>query len=414
MKDIRILLPQTLRFMRNGRQRPFQTNLWEYRLYFSNVISPFSDDWDVVVECAYGENRGDHYYLCTYERVDSFPLTIAVYENGCRLAEKKVEVRLCDPSYGTAPYRVLFLGDSMTRSETYFTHAVEQLWQIQSIGTRTKNGWIRHEGRGGWSIPMYLERFAAEENTGNSPFLFPEGIRGEDYYGDLFFWQQVQDPGRNNYNYDGFPYEPLVPGQVFYRDGGLYRKEEVGETCLTEHPVFRFDFDKYLRRYAPEGVDAVSILMGANDLQVCSYEGSEDRCGAFLANLHTLVDLIHQDHPEVKILLNLPILGGDPYHWGEQMGCRATAGQYRYHIQNAAHRIIAEFDGKEGEGIYLCPMLAALDPVFGFARKTVHPNQYSEGSLTVGANWVHPCAAGYRQMGDILAASLEHMRQEEH
>ena len=63
----------------------------------------------------------------------------------------------------------------MTQSEIYLEHVAMKLKNLGFVGTRSFNGIVRHEGRGGWSssnLPMEK----TGDRWGMSPFLFPDGV----------------------------------------------------------------------------------------------------------------------------------------------------------------------------------------------------------------------------------------------
>ena len=180
---------------------------------------------------------------------------------------------------------------------------------------------------------------------------------------------------------------------------------------MAEKPVFSFAFDKYLARNRIHDLGAVSILMGANDLQCTPAADLSGALTQYIQGMKTVVDSIRQSDERTAVILNIPVPGSAQYAWGEQLGCYATAKQYRRNMAAAADAILREFDGREDENIYLCPMHAALDTESGFATAAVHPDCYSQTFRTHGANWVHPSPAGYYQMGDALCAVVEAVRQ---
>lgn len=399
---IRILLPKTLYLLRDKAGQIIPTDSEEWNIYYKNILSPFDPQDDILVRCEYGCNYGDRWCINTYpHEIDAFPLTIQIYDPyGRKKAEKTVTVRLQDKHRHTEPLHVLCIGDSMTRSQVYIEHLAMKLHNLRFVGTRSYNGTIFHEGRGGWAFSTYFE------NTEQSPFLFPAEADGKTYAGDWAFWQQVADPAHNSYVYDGFdPYE-IQPGETYLRDGQWMRRTETGEECLSNTPEMVFDFGKYIARHPECTPDAISILMGANDLQLCSYEDSAMRVAEFIQNMHKMIDAIRRWSPDVPIILNLPIIGGDSYSWGKQLGCAYGAKLYDFNIKAIAASMLREFDGRENENLYLSPMLASIDPVYGFPRETHKVNRYSEVEVSSCANWVHPSAVGYKQMGDTLGGVL--------
>ena len=58
-------------------------------------------------------------------------------------------------------------------------------------------------------------------------------------------------------------------------------------------------------------------------------------------------------------------------------------------------------------------MLAVCDPISGFPGDMAKANIYSENMYSVNADWVHPADAGYKQMGDALAAVIADIRMKQ-
>lgn len=406
METCRILLPQTLYVLRDKPHQTIKTDSEEYNIYFANVIHPLLPGDDVVVNCAYGRNYGDRWCITEFPYdVDAFPLEIVVYDAwGRRRGEKSLTVRLQNKKRPETPLRVLCFGDSMTRSQLYMEHIAMKLYNVRFVGTRSYNGTIRHEGRGGWSFDTYLQ------NAEQSPFLFPQGAEGSTYAGSEAFWQTVADPQHDSYSFDGFDPHTIAVGETFLREGKLMQRTADGDVCVEEAPTLAFDFPKYITRHPACTPDVISILMGANDQQSCSYEDAEAKTAHFMENLSTVLCSIRRWSPTVPVVLNLPIPGADQYSWGKQLGCAHGAGRYNHAIRSFCEAILQEYDGKEAQGIYISPMSAVLDPVYGFPRETHKANRYSTVEVEASANWVHPSGVGYRQMGDALAGVLEALR----
>ena len=171
-----------------------------------------------------------------------------------------------------------------------------------------------------------------------------------------------------------------------------------------ENPEFNFDFGKYLEKNQFNVPDAVSLLFGANDLQVIDYEKTESEIQTLLKHIEFIISDIKKYGS--KIIINLPVLGADQYSWGMQMGCRGTVKQYEYNIKMWSNALIENYGGRENEGFYLCPMLATLDPVSGFVESHSNVSPYTNAQEQHKMNWVHPCEVGYKLMGDTLSGVL--------
>ncbi len=411
-QEILILLPDTLYIKKMKPYQQLVTMHEEYNLYFKNIIYPYNESWDVYIHCSYGKNLGDCWRLsdCT-EQLESFPLTVKVYnENGQCLGSKKTTVVLVDRVENTRT-KIMFFGDSMTQSHIYVNHISTSLYGIDTVGTRSFDGHIYVEGRGGWTYGKYFTRWWSE--FGWCPFLFPVGIAGSDYYGNMEFVDSVRNERSDTYLYYGYHFDGIKHGQYYTKEKKLYRHTKTGEQLISEDPQFTFDFAKYLERFSLEKPDIVSILMGANDLQVTPYERSEQDIEAYIENTKTLISHIRACDPAINIIVNLPVTGAEQYAWGLKLNCYANEKMYRFNIMHAAQRLIEAFDNKQKEGIYISPMIACIDPKNGFPHTVEKMNQYTEATEKKQSNWVHPNANGYMQMGDALASVIDHVRRKD-
>lgn len=406
--DIIIALPKDLYVMRTKPHQDIVRDAEEYNIYFRNIILPYREEWDIKVECDYGNNYGEFWRITEfpYDRVE-FPLTIAIYDEwGQRICEKSCTVHLVDKKMHEE-YCVMPIGDSMTHTTICIEHAVNKLYNVTTRGLRSFNGHTHTEGRGGWTYNSYFT-----QNTicwgGVSPFLFPVGVEGKDYYGDLNFEEMKQKENGLTYSYDGFPVYELKEGMIYHKDGKLYKREADAEVLVDESPKWEASFIKYMERYNPGHIDAVSILMGGNDLQNVPYEKSDEAVALYVENTARMIEIIREYDPNIRFIINLPIIGAEQYAWGKRLGCVSGSKQYRFHVIKAAQTLIDRYDDEEG--IHIAATLLNLDPVHGFDKEPYRANKYCDDYVMKQSNWVHPNANGYKQMGDAIAAVIEAVR----
>ena len=403
-----ILLPKVLPILRPRRNQSIAIDTEEYSIYFRNVVYPFEADYDIVVDCRYGGNYGEFWRIKNYpDDTDAFDLTLSVYAPfGKLLARKTCRIELYDKLAHAAQTSILCIGDSMTHREVYMRHVWGKLNGLRFIGTRCFNGWLAHEGRGGWTAPMYLER-TEDEWGGTSPFLFPKGISGEEFYGNMDFMTRVHDPDLDSYCLDGYAAEEIREGQVFYRSGELWRRKNGTDVPENRRPEWEFRFDKYLRRHNLGRADIVTFLLGANDMQ-CRYEDMEAAAVRYDNALSVMARSVRDADPDTKIVFCLPVPCAEQYAWG--LRGNGSAGSYRLGVVHLCEQILEKYDGREAEGLYVCHMPSNLDPIHGFPMEYGVDSRYGETSTLHQSNWVHPNAAGYAQMGDSLAAVIEKIR----
>lgn len=408
IQKIQILLPETVYILRDRPNQTVPVDREEYQIYFQNTVVPYSETYDIQVCCDYGKNYGDFWRIDEFPVSGGFSLTIQVFDAGECLGEKTVRMVPVEKKRHSQPFSVLCIGDSMTRAGIYLSHIAEKLNGIRFVGSRTYNGSLCHEGRGGWSLSDYLTRYWFR--GGVSPFLFPGQVSGAQYFGDMAYFNALCRDCAGDYDLEGFSMPEIQEGQVFYQDGRLFCQEKEGARRLDAEPDFSFDFEKYLTRFGIQRPDAVSILLGANDFQRCTYREAEARITRFMEDLSVMISGIRRAGEDTAVILNLPVPGAEQYAWGEAAGCAGSAKQYRRVIQRLTERLLRKWDRPDA-GVFLSPMHMNLDPVYGFPRKMEPVNRYSEAARSCHSNWLHPCDAGYRQMGDMLAGVLEYLSQ---
>lgn len=372
-----------------------------FSLYYENFIYPFDSNLDVKITCKYGQNLKRCWRiepLGDFEK--AFPLTVSLYLYGEKLSEKTVTVHVCEKT--DEKLSLLCIGDSMTQAETYISQAVRKATMIETIGTQCRTGLVKHEGRGGWKLERYAQMYYSSGGF-YSPFLFPKNVSGKEYYGDLHYAQGVKN-NPDHYTTAGATYEPLVKGEYALKDGKVCFFNGENFEIFDENPEYEFNFEKYLERNGFSVPDVVSFLFGANDLQITDYENTKTEIEKISGYLDMMVSDIRKCGS--KIIICLPVLGADQYSWGIRMGCTGTAKQYEYNIKMWSKALIEKYGGRENEGIYICPMMATLDPLTGFEEGHSAASPYSNTYEYHKINWVHPCDIGYKLMGDTLAGVL--------
>ena len=410
MDGVMILLPEKLPILRSRRGMTNPVDPESFSMYFENFVYPLRAEMDVSVDCAFGGNMGNCWKIDRFpEDRDSFPLTVTVYDEwGETLASKRAEVILVEKDFHASEYSILCFGDSMTHRHFYVDRLASKLCNLRTVGTRSFGGGVFHEGRGGWDLGTYLER-CNDDWGGPSPFLFPVNVAGRDYYGVKSFYERLKTPILEPYVLDGYQWEPIQEGQVFFDEGKLWKYSQGGRSLFDEHPAFEFDFGKYLERHHLSKPNAFSVLMGANDVQNVSYEEGKAAVERFMRNLDVIVRSVHACDPSIEIIVNLPVTGAEQYAWG--MLGNASFKRYRLHTLLVTKALLEKYDGRAREHIHVCPMRLFTDPEHGFGHTATPANPFSDVLVEHQNNWVHPNLAGYAQMGDILASTVEMLRK---
>ena len=236
-----IILPEKNSVLRDVKNQSIYTDFEQYSIYYKNIIYPYSEEYDVQIECEFGKNLGNCWRLEEFNDIaDTFLLTLKIYGYyGKLLTEKSCRVQIFEKKeYPTV--NLLCIGDSMTMAETYIAHTVNKLKNINTIGLRNISHNVNHEGRGGWTCSAYFEKYT-DDGWGISPFLFPEGFDGKEYYGDKKFYEYMLN-SNTDYSHIGTSVTPIQDGMVICDNDKLYRYSKGIYDVVCENPVFKFDF----------------------------------------------------------------------------------------------------------------------------------------------------------------------------
>ena len=153
----------------------------------------------------------------------------------------------------------------------------------------------------------YFHGTRAKGNV-TSPFLFPKGVSGKEYFGDLGYHRDIADALHDPYQFDGFEVELPKDGQIVTDKNEAFRFEHGKMTQLEKNVLWEFSFSKYIERQGLTDLNAVTILMGANDLQICPYEESDKRIAKFMDNMGRFVQSVREYSAALPIVINLPVL----------------------------------------------------------------------------------------------------------
>lgn len=411
--EITIILPEKISILRDTQNQGICTDREEYSIYYQNIIYPYSEEYDIQIECEFGKNLGNCWRLDEFtDGMGIFDFTINIYLSfGVLAASRQCAIEVFEKKEHEEA-ALLCIGDSMTRDEIYISHSVNKSKKLKTVGLRNINRGVNHEGRGGWTCGAYFERHE-DDGWGVSPFLFPVGFEGKIYYGSKRFYDMMSDTRTcTDYSHNGTSVSAAENGMLFYENNALFRYDNGALTEIEREPVFEFSFAKYIERYSIESPHIVSLLFGANEFQTCGYSGLKEELSVFVSNLRKMIQSIHEFDSSIKIIVNIPVCGGSQYAWGIRMGCAGSLKQYDYCIKMAGKALLEEFDGRRCENIFVCPMIAVCDPQSGFPYDNIKNNIYSDKSETLITDWVHPSETGYRQMGDALAGVIADIRDE--
>ncbi len=435
----------------------------QFNLYFSNMLMGYFADKRIDIAGAYGRQFGDFWRIEPGSGkahhgigAGSFTLTVAVKNYDRRvLLQKSTDVTVFAKAVAAAgAERLLWIGDSLTRNGLFLNHAAGKCGTTLQ-GSRhfaTDPAGLNREGRGGWTLLHYLSYFARTDGL-DSPFMFPVGVAGAVYRGNVVFWRNAVKTGRTDteeYNFGGFeklargwadsgsfiydtatgyPLSPQV-GWVVYdpaQAAGSRFREWSGTAWIAsaaQPSTWSFDFGKYLARF-PELFSAgvpnrIGLLLGANDFQ----DADEVDSGTFIGRLQTIITSVRAAIPGVHVIVGLPTVGGPQDGFGLLKGCGQTAYGYTRNMQQLASALLTTFDtaAMRAGRTWIANFTGVVDPVYGFQTNAEQPNKYSTRSVLRCPDPIHPTpnnpptagtdgeGVGQFQMGDSLAGTLMAIR----
>lgn len=246
---------------------------------------------------------------------------------------------------------ILVLGDSTTDGGTVISKIHENLdgsgFTVDAYGTRGTAP-NKHEGRSGWKISDYCTKASLSSLT--NPFYNPST-------------------------------ESFDAGYYFTNTG-------VGKP------------------------DYFVINLGLNDLfSVDKDTDLETKIEETIGYYDDVIASVKAASPGTKLVVALtipPNYSQDAF--GSGYGCGQTRTRYKKNNAYWVSRLIAEYDGRESEGIYILPINAALDTVYNMGFETVPVNARNPEivySRPIGNGGVHPVTSGYWQIADVYTAFLK-------
>lgn len=461
-----VLIPRKLYALRGGTE----ANREQFNVYFDQVFRGteagklpdcngsfgihLEECWRLEAGNTSGTGSSATFYNVAAGATFNLDLMVTGSDQGSR-ASVRTAVQVVDKTAGTGTQiRHLGIGDSNTAWNTPTSGADRGVNYLQQIpfkltnavlqGTRqyaSDNVNLRREGRSGWSLATYLTNFGLSNGL-DSPFMFPDGISGANYRGNVTFWSNVvatddssqafggfqklargwADSGPFIYDGSGYPTSPTTGWIVFdpsFAVGSRFREwnGSAWVASASQPTTWAFDFGKYLARFPeafPEGNPThVSILSLANDFQVTTPNAVT--LAAYKARLDTIITSIRAALPSAKIIICLAPVGADQDAWAYQFGSGQTGARYAANIKTANAYVLAQYDtaAQEAAGVFVCATHATVDPRDFIKNGAAEPiSIYSSQTITrtLTGQWVHMSSVQHQQMGDALAALVQATR----
>jgi len=331
----------------------------EMNVYYDNVmlvVQPGKFVCDVT--CAKGTQQSERWTFTPAEKdVGQYAFTLEVLDGAnAVVARGRSLIRVAPADAGSErPVSMLIVGDSLTNASVYSQHLVDLCAQDRNpaltlFGTRGRGEANRHEGYGGWTAERFATRY-----TGVA--------RGGDY------------------KKCGSPF--------IYKDGD-------------EEP--KLDFPRYCREFNEgAGPDFVTMLLGCNDTFSATDDTIEERIDRMFGHYEILLKMVRDHRADTRIgalLLVPPAASQDAF--GANYRCGQTRWQYKRNQHRVAERMMAQFGGREQEGIFIVPANVNLDCQRNYPSRKTTWNARTEEEGARQCNGVHPASTGYRQIGDSI------------
>lgn len=318
------------------------------------VYAPVKESILFDVESGPGAQSNGALVWFPSEKSPGGPFKIGIYSGGNfrKLAEASSEFVFGNPKAVTQAGKVRWLpiGDSLTGPGFYVAQTIEKLGKALPLVTLLPVGSVKmapdskypglhHEGRGGWHWQRFLEGYNIRlSDTGrvvSSPFVF--GPRGRD----------------------------------------------------------DFDFARYLReKLGGETPEIITILLGANDVFGASPAITPEKVEEIMERARAMVGKIQTAVPDsvIGILTMLP--PSDQTAFGANYQNGTAQWQYRRASQLYNEALVKNFDGRQGERIYVVPITLAFDAATAYPKdppNALHPNEqgFAPVSLELAAWMTH-------------------------
>jgi lysophospholipase L1-like esterase len=343
----------------------------ETNIYFDNVVlAPHSADYIFDVRCEKGSLLVDRWsFTPAANEKGRFPLTLEVRDDtNAVIARAESTLVVAAAEAGVAvPVTLLAIGDSLTQASIYSQHLLELADSadgpaMKLIGSRgpdngPAHGSNRHEGYSGWTAQAFVT-FAG----------------------------------------------PLSRS-------GYFKGRETGSPFVyMENGKPHLDFGKYCTEFnGGRAPDFVTIALGTNDI----FYGTDENINSLIDNIlgyfDSLIGMIHDFDRSTRIgvLLVIPPSSSQDGFRNYRGPQRQTRWQYRRDQHRMIERLIVRYGGREKENIYLVPAYLDIDTAHNFVTRPLAWNAENAEETERVLDGIHPAAAGYRQMADMIYVWLK-------
>lgn len=193
----------------------------------------------------------------------------------------------------------------------------------------------------------------------------------------------------------GFSADDYLTETGYYLEEG----EEVHKFWNPEKESFDWNYYKATTGFNP---DVVLLHLGTNGL--LSGELNAD-------SICKIVELIHKDDKNIPIYVVQTIYQSDQNGIGSMKmnnGALMFQGQHKFQRDQAVFHLMKNLDEKlSGEkNVYLVPAGISMDSAYVFKTEERPVNPYLNFTEAVAVDAVHPSAAGYYQIADVIYSTM--------
>ncbi len=350
-RECQLLLPKVI----------YATPGLETNIYFRNIVlDPSSDPYLFDVESTVGTHESDRWtWVPSKEDAGDHSIKIEVRDFQDQVVAKGttfVRVPRVDAGAGRE-VKLLCIGDSLTAASIYTKELLKlgaggQNPRIILLGTNgpKDNPENLHEGYGGWKYRTFVEK-----------------------------WQPSSDPADA-------------------------KKLQSSPFLFLENGKPTLNFSRYLKeKLAGDRPDYITIMLGINDVFGATDLTRQQTVEGMIKSARTLVASIREALPDTPIAIIPPV---PPSTSQDSFGASYRTGQtrwmYRKNQHEAVLQLMKEFEGREGEHLFVIPAYANLDCEHNYPLRRVAANSRKSTVVSRPSNGVHPDVPGYLQIGDSI------------
>ncbi|MFR9627175.1 MAG: hypothetical protein SNJ31_05430 [Rikenellaceae bacterium] len=429
------------------------------QLFFNSITTGLTEANELHISCTHGKNYPRYWeYTPTSSNVGEVTMTVEIIEvvTGNVLATKDVSVVTVAASNPASSTNILLIGDSLVAAGEQAIELSRRLKGTTGVATTPTalsmsnyiltgrisdddyNG-IGWEGTGGYTWSDYTTEgsTAVRLQVSNVTDVRMLGT----YYYAPSDWTGDSDDPTSSYDLLVLQIEEINvtdgTGNIrcsVWRDTTLvdelsssgtlvaFRPSDGGQTSLsyTSYEVESyspfwdvdtdsFDISSYIDTYCGGHLEYICLLLGVNS--VISSNPHAD-FSSVLSAAKTFCELVHDQEPDIKILLaTLPLPSqkggiGTSYGASDNSGSYLTRlWNYKIHQVNRLYKTLEE-DGDLSGYLFPVNLAAQFDAENNYPSTSKVVNSRSTTTETMQTNSVHPNNDGYWQMADVWFRSI--------